>query len=114
MRKVGGCGCLCGCLCGSLCGCLCGRLCGYLYTCVCLCMCIFLVLFVCDSFLSSVLLCHLLTWCRCGDGYYGDLRLGCRRCPCPSADVSHAQSCQMAANQVICQCRHGYTGFSIA
>ncbi|XP_062872107.1 laminin subunit beta-1 [Trichomycterus rosablanca] len=56
---------------------------------------------------------------RCVNGYYGNPVLGsgehCRPCQCPGTPESghsHGESCHMepASNQVICQCRQGYTG----
>ncbi|ESO12687.1 hypothetical protein HELRODRAFT_62664, partial [Helobdella robusta] len=43
----------------------------------------------------------------CADGYYGDLKTGCQRCPC-----EHGGSCRWdpRSNQVVCDCPTGYTG----
>ncbi|KAI5612331.1 laminin subunit beta-1 isoform X2 [Silurus asotus] len=56
---------------------------------------------------------------RCTNGYYGNPVLGsgeqCRPCPCPGnpgSGHSNADSCHMqhSTNQIICQCKQGYSG----
>ncbi|KAM8864103.1 laminin subunit beta-1 isoform 4-T6 [Spinachia spinachia] len=56
---------------------------------------------------------------RCVDGFFGNPVLGsgghCRPCPCPGnpgSDHFNADSCQAdhTSNQIICNCRQGYTG----
>uniref|UniRef100_A0A8D3C1E3 Laminin, beta 2-like n=1 Tax=Scophthalmus maximus TaxID=52904 RepID=A0A8D3C1E3_SCOMX len=56
---------------------------------------------------------------RCEDGFFGNPVLGsgehCRPCPCPGVPGSghfNGHSCQAdhSSNQIICNCRQGYTG----
>ncbi|XP_040008988.1 laminin subunit beta-1 isoform X2 [Xiphias gladius] len=56
---------------------------------------------------------------RCVDGFFGNPVLGsgehCRPCPCPGnpgSDHFNGHSCQadQSSNQIICNCRQGYTG----
>uniref|UniRef100_A0A8C9YFE3 Laminin, beta 2-like n=1 Tax=Sander lucioperca TaxID=283035 RepID=A0A8C9YFE3_SANLU len=56
---------------------------------------------------------------RCADGFFGNPVLGsgehCRPCPCPGnpgSDHFNAHSCYAdhTSNQIICNCRQGYTG----
>ena len=55
----------------------------------------------------------------CVDGFFGNPVLGsgehCRPCPCPGnpgSDHFNGHSCQAdhSSNQIICNCRQGYTG----
>uniref|UniRef100_A0A8C4HDQ3 Laminin, beta 2-like n=1 Tax=Dicentrarchus labrax TaxID=13489 RepID=A0A8C4HDQ3_DICLA len=56
---------------------------------------------------------------HCVDGFFGNPVLGlgehCRPCPCPGnpdSDHFNGHSCQadLSSNQIICNCREGYTG----
>ncbi|XP_037068705.1 laminin subunit alpha-1-like [Pollicipes pollicipes] len=47
----------------------------------------------------------------CAPGYYGDPLAGaCRRCLCPTEEVSHAFGCSAYYGSFRCQCKPGYAG----
>ncbi|KAM9343533.1 LOW QUALITY PROTEIN: laminin subunit beta-1 [Pholidichthys leucotaenia] len=77
----------------------------------------------CDSHTGECRECREYTaghFCeRCVDGFYGNPVLGsgdhCRPCPCPGnpgSDHVNGHSCQFdhSSNQVICNCKQGFTG----